>query len=361
MDKVKISQDQIKFSPNFNLTTKDIYFGIGFTDYNFNQVNISNLSFLLIDLKIWDVDNITNKYIVKTVELGPCNIDRFINYTDFYLLTPLKQELFKNKISLLICPLYDFKAGFTVPNFALNQQFIQFTVRFSNTSILDEAKQLLLENHYRLNFIYSNLEVNSGEKDYPYVRYIDSYNIHIDFELNKRKEFKITPFGMKDDNNLLGGGTFTWLNTSLSIQPNFTVFKIEKGSDSLSIISNRTYPIKDNNNRPELNLCSIRLILNPSMTIKRRSYQKFNEILAAVSSMISTGLLFLSIIMNHYNTAQGKNKMIKSLYRNEGIQNIKSFSIDLNETINNALINKFVIFLCKFRTTKSQLISIMIK
>ena len=48
--------------------------------------------------------------------------------------------------------------------------------------------------------------------------------------------------------------------------------------------------------------------------------------------------------MNHYNIVQGKNNMVKSMYTNEGIQNIKSFSVDLNETMNENLDIKNVSF-----------------
>ena len=130
---------------------------------------------------------------------------------------------------------------------------------------------------------------------------------------------------MSDDTNLFGNGAFVGVNTNYSAQHQKTVFMLERGFDRFNMISDRTS-------------------INSQVTLTLRSYQKFTDVLAAVSSMLSTSLIVIAIFMNHYNSVQGKNNMIQSLYTHEGINKIKNFSIDLNETMKKRLLNKNVFF-----------------
>ena len=146
---------------------------------------------------------------------------------------------------------------------------------------------------------------------------------------------------MSDDTNLFGNGAFVGVNTNYSAQHQKTVFMLERGYDRFNMISDRT---ESNSLVHFLGIYKVKLTLNPSVTLTLRSYQKFTDVLAAVSSMLSTSLIVIAIFMNHYNSVQGKNNMIQSLYTHEGINKIKNFSIDLNETMKTRLLNKNVFF-----------------
>ena len=190
--------------------------------------------------------------------------------------------------------------------------------------------------------VFNNIAVKSDNKTAPYRGYIDSIINEINFDFTKTSELKLYPLEMMDDRNLFGNGDFVGVNTTYSNQPNETVFKIDKGYDIFNLNFNRSVTTDDD----YLSLFKIKFNLSSSMTVIFRSYPKFTEVLAGVSSMLSTGLIVLSIFMNNYNSIQGKNNMVKSLYTNEGLQNIKNFSVDLNETMKELLTNKNV-FLIK--------------
>ena len=65
-----------------------------------------------------------------------------------------------------------------------------------------------------------------------------------------------------------------------------------------------------------------------------RSYQKFSSFLAGVTAILSNALIIFSIIMIQYNSIQGNNNIIQSLYNFESVKNMKHFSNDLKDIIN---------------------------
>ena len=294
------------------------------------MVNFSNLPYLDITLLIPDAQN-TSNWI--DMDLGMCNVSKFLKKEDYDSLSKETQEEITKKMSFYLCPIDNFSIEF-VNSFYVDNFNVLLLVEFKNTSVLEEAEDDLNNMRYKFSFIFADLAINSDNRKDPYSNYLDSFEDEINFDMFRKKIVNICPFEMQDDNHLFGVGAFERLDTNYSDQPNKTVFTMKKGSDRSILISNRSQPVSANGNHPQLYLYNIKLKLDPTMTTTLRSYQKFTDVLAGVSSLLSTGMIFLSIFMNHYNTVQGKNNMVQSLYTNEGMHNIKSFSIDLNEIIN---------------------------
>ena len=69
------------------------------------------------------------------------------------------------------------------------------------------------------------------------------------------------------------------------------------------------------------------------MTITFRSYIKFTDFLAGVSSVVSSVLVIIACVMVKYNSIRGMNNMIKILYSTQEINHIKLLTNDLKNSI----------------------------
>ena len=69
------------------------------------------------------------------------------------------------------------------------------------------------------------------------------------------------------------------------------------------------------------------------MTITVRSYIKFTDFLAGVSSVVSSVLVIIACVMVKYNKIRGMNNMIKNLYSTQEINHIKLLTNDLKNSI----------------------------
>ena len=92
---------------------------------------------------------------------------------------------------------------------------------------------------------------------------------------------------------------------------------------------NRTQPVEFLNYKPYLNLEKIMIYLNPIKRQTYRRYKKFATFLAEVSSVLSNGFMLFAVVMIRYNSVQGKNNMILSMFPKKLIENLKFFKKDL--------------------------------
>jgi len=107
------------------------------------------------------------------------------------------------------------------------------------------------------------------------------------------------------------------------------------GYNYLTFVKNRSDLIISNGEQPVLSFCRLKMILSPVKTITLRSYPKFTEFFAALTSIISTGLMVIAIFMVHFNSVEGFNKMVESFYTHDSIKNISLFNRDLKDCIHN--------------------------
>ena len=140
---------------------------------------------------------------------------------------------------------------------------------------------------------------------------------------------------MADDNNLFGNGDFDPVASEYSDQVNETIFLPKRSADFFSEITNRTSPILSNNNNPELSVLKIRFLINPLYRLTLRSFPKFTDFLAGLSSLLSSGLMVLAIFMVKYSNNQGNNDMLQGLYSYDSVKNMLLFQNDINDTISN--------------------------
>ena len=325
---VQTSRTIITQSEIYNITTKDLYFGIGLVDYSNNEYNMSqNFSYLNFTMSVIKIDQSGNTRRID-IQLAECQIEYFISDLDLLKMDKTDAAEIKNRLPFYLCPPLDFNFLLNSPNFGEGEEFIQLQIDIVDSSVLSYAKENLFDVRPRLNFIYRNLIVESESFDSPFSSYITSFYNEIDYEFAKKTEVFMNPFEMLDDTNYFTGVKYEADVSSFSSQPNNTVFQITRNTDRFSYVSDRT---KYSYN--QYNIYKLKIYLNPKKNKLLRSYQKFTAFLAGVTAILSNVLLIFALVMIQYNSIQGTNNMIKSMFTFESIKNMKYFNIDLKEVL----------------------------
>ena len=94
---LETSRSIIKPSKSYNLSSKDIYFGVGLTDLNRNEYNISRFPYLTFQLEYFQTDQLTMKQNKYNLNLGSCNISKFLPLDEYDFLTQVEKDQLKKK------------------------------------------------------------------------------------------------------------------------------------------------------------------------------------------------------------------------------------------------------------------------
>ena len=328
---VQTSRNIITRSEVYNITIKDLYFGIGLVDYSNNEFNLTQyFSYLKFSISKLYIDK-TGFISYEQIQLAQCEIDYFISKSEY---SEIDIYNINNKLPFYLCPPQDFNFKLSSTIFGDGEQSIQLQIDIANSSVLDYAKQNLFEVRPRLNFIYKNLLIDSENFDLPYGSYITSFYNEIDYEFSKKTDISMNPYEMLNNSYYFTGVKFQADISDYSSQPNNTVFEISRNTDTISYIADRTI-----HSLNQFNIYKFRIFLNPMMNKLLRSYPKFTAFLAGVTAILSNIFLILTIIMIPYNSIQGTNNMIKSMYTFESVKNMKDFNVDLKEVISKQISN----------------------
>jgi hypothetical protein len=234
----------------------------------------------------------------------------------------------QNKINYYLCPEKNFSMFFTPKLFGDDMSYLQINLDFTNTSILDTADDTIIQLKPKLNFINKNIFIDTQNKTHPYYQDIDSYWSGIDYETSKKTEFSLDPFEIWDDDNIFGNTQFNPIQTNVSNNSNGTIYHISVKTNRFDNHFNRTQPVEFLNYQPYLNLQKVMIYLNPIKRQTYRRYKKFATFLAEVSSVLSNCFMFFAVVMIRYNSVQGKNNMILSMFPKKLIENLKFFKRD---------------------------------
>ena len=262
------------------------------------------------------------------IPMTACDVNFFLDQDSLKDYTEKEIYTIKNKAKYYLCPINNFTVPFVPYYFPGRQIFLQINFDFKNTSILSDVENQINQKRPRLNFPFKNIFIDSENKSHPYYAFIDQFYSEIDYKTAKKIDLSLNPYEIHDDDNIFGSVKFTPINTKKSSQKNSTIFQTSIKSSQFGIFENRTQNLYFNNNKPFLNFFKIRIQLNPALKITYRSYKKFATFLADVTSILSNLLMICAIIMIRYNSIQGKNNMIMSMFSHKSIKNLKSFKDD---------------------------------
>ena len=318
---VDSSRDLRKPSGNFTIDTSNFYFGVGLVNNDYLEYNLTDFpykfSFTIMSL------NRNGKISKSTIHASKCNLSLFINTENRDVYSEEDLKFLKNKVEkYYLCPDKNFKLLFNPKLFASNINYFQFYVDINSKSNLELAKNKIRQLKPKISVIYKNIFIDTENKYHPFYKYIDSYWSGLDYETSKKTEFSLDPFEILDDDKMFQNTKFYPVKTNISNQQNGTIFPISIKSNRFDNYFNRT-------EKTILALFRGSIYLNPELKQTLRSYRKFAAFLAEVTSILSNILMIFAIIMMKYNSVQGKNNMILSLFSNKSIKNLKLFKDDL--------------------------------
>ena len=325
---VDFSRDLLKPSRNYTIDTNNFYFGVGLVDYNYSEYDLTmfpfNFAFTIASL------NRNGTITTKKVPYHMCNLSLFINTENRDVYSDEDLKFLKNKVEkFYLCPDKNFKMEFTPKFFASNMNYFQFGLEINSTSNLQLAEYQIVQYKPKFSFIFKNFFVDQENKYHPYHEYIDSYWSGLDFENYKKTEFSLNPYEILDDDKMFENTKFYPVKTNISNQKNGTIFPISITTARFDNYLNRTEKNKFSLGEPILGLFRGNIYLNPILKQTLRGYKKFASFLAEVTSILSNLLMIFTIIMMKYNSVQGKNNMILSLFTHKSIKNLKLLKDDL--------------------------------
>ena len=327
---VTTSRDVFFPSLSYNITAKDVYFGIGFVNETNAEYNISRFPYIKITMIKATIEGTIRTDTL--VPLGSCDYRLFLNQND--LIDPDNPSFKKQieKLKFYLCPDPSFNLFMNPLKFGGDEIFFELNFEFlnTNTSILDFARSDLNQVRPRLNFIYKDIKVDADDKFEPFNSFINSLNDEVDYDFSKKMEIFINPYEIWDDKEVFGSQNYAPLDSNSS-QMNGTIFSLSMRSNLFGIYTNRSEPMSFQNKKPFLNFYKIKMILNSKMHYTERSYKKFDSFLAEVTSILSNMLIIFAIIMINYNSIQGKNSIIKTMYTYKSLNNMKEFNKDFKD------------------------------
>ena len=338
IDNVDTSWNLIKNSQSYNLTTKELYFGVGFLDSGYNEYNLSSFPYYNITLRTLRILN-NGTRIDNIIPLETCDLDLLIDKNTQNLYSNEKLEDLKNRTKYYLCPNKNFSIVLSPINLSGEKIFLLFYFSFTNSSIISQADNQITKIRPRATLINKNILINSQNKTHPFTPFIDYLWSDIDSIVSKKMEFFLNPFEMLDDDNIMGDRKFQYFLSNYSTQKSGTIFKTSMKTNQFAIYENRSLDLNNNKN---LDFFRFQFNLNSELNVIMRSYKKFSSFLAEVSSILSILLLILTTIITRYNSIQGKNNIIKIFLSNDSINNLKFIKGELDSILkkNSDLSNK---------------------
>ena len=324
---INSSWNLIKNSQNYKLTTKELYFGVGFMDSGYREYNLSFFQYYNITLRILNYSN-DGTLNLSYYPLESCDFDLFIDKSSQNLYSNETLKDLKNRTQYYLCPNKNFSPELGPSDLSGQKIFLSVYLAFTNTSIISQADDQINKLRPKATLIYKNILINSDNKINPYTPFIDYIWRDIDTIASKKTELLLNPFEMLDDDNILGDRKFQNFKSNYSTQENGTIFQTSVSSNLLSIYQNRSLGLVSNN------FYRFTFILNSNLSVTMRSYKKFSIFLAEVSSILSTLLMILSAIMTKYDLIQGKNNIVKFFFSDDSINNLRSIKCELDSILN---------------------------
>ena len=311
-------------STSYNVSTKDIYFGIGIM--NKTMVNLSLYPGIDIALQYVSVDEYGKKNYTD-INLTTCKMTSFYSPSDWKNVPNDTQDYLLTRLTNYLCP--DSK-GFSqtlIPYQLLNYSYYQFIVKAANDSVLNSTIYQLFLDKPKIQLIWSGISVISHEKDTPYKTYIDFLQSSFHENSYEEVELFLTPFTIIDDDYRLSSDTRIYKNEDYSTQPEGEIFNVEKVMyHSVDQFGRKIPP--NSSDTDHLLFQKFKINLSSRAIKVYRDYMKFVDFLADTTALTSNVLFLLMILMNWVNSVLAQNILLRTLFSSNSIKHMKEFEND---------------------------------
>ena len=327
VDKIKILTVD---SPNYIISTNDLYFGFAMKSVSSQSeilLNMSDYPGLVFGLQFVNIDSYGKKNYTE-IKFTTCDISLFFSTEDWNNTTSDRQKVLKNTISYYLCP---DPSGFNqtlIPyGYLQNYSFYQFYVKANNDSVLNSTLKLLSMNKPRIQFIWSAISIDSKEKDNPYGTYINSFQSTFHSTEFEEIDIFINANSIFDDDYRFSSGYNVYKNHEYSLQANGEVFTFSQIVYHTINLFSRTIP-PGSNDTDHLYFHKIKINLSKEIIKIYRDYIKIVDFLAATTALTSIILFFLMIIIDCFHSILSKHFLIKTLFSSNSIKHMQEFEND---------------------------------
>ena len=187
MNILSSSRDVSSPSSQYKLSATDMYFGIGFADFDWNEYDIERFSYLSLSIQHIHIEKYTGNRTVQDFSVGECDFNQFITATDQAQISADELTEMKRKMKKYKCPIgNNFIFNLTPNFFGEGADFLQVNLKLTNLTILDQARNDMSQMRQRVILIYKNIFIDTNNRSTPYNSYIDSFYNDIDYAFVKK-------------------------------------------------------------------------------------------------------------------------------------------------------------------------------
>ena len=321
VDKIKVFTSE---SNIYNVSIKDIYFGIGIMKNS--MVNLSLFPGINIALQYVYVDEYGSKNYTN-INLTTCKMSNFYSPSDWKNIPNDEKDYLKKRLTNYLCPDSEGFSQTLIPYKLVNYSYYQFIVNAANDSVLNLTINQLFLDKPKIQFIWSGIDVASHDKETPYKTYIDF--IQSSFHENSYEEVELflKPYTISDDDYRFSSQYTIYKNEDYSSQPEGEIFNVEKVSYRTVDQFGRKIP-PNSSDTDHLLFQKIKINLSSQAIKVFRDYMKFVDFLAQTTAFTSNILFVLMIFMSWVNSVLAQNILLKTLFSSNSIKHMKEFEND---------------------------------
>ena len=288
----------VNSNENQNISLKDdpIAFGFGLTNENKNALyNIMDL--FNISVQFTHYQNKNNK---TNIDYHYCNMEDFHNKYD----KPISEKLF------CINPEYTPEGIYT------EDKFSYYTISVlskyeKNKTHNDIINDYLIENDCKLQFYYTDIEIDLTNKDGPFSSFLNSMFLQLNPTVIQKKNIYYANYHLTDDYKIIRIGSNDpkpVIKTGFSRIEDYSLYK---GLDRINLDDN-----EDNKYYAKIYIRAD----NRKIDIRRR-YQDLMEFYADTSGLLLSIFWILGVILASYDRIVTNHSISKRLFYFEGIKN----------------------------------------
>jgi len=251
--------------------------------------------------------------------IQPCDPFSFLSQADWNNLdTFSKTKLFDN-VPFYLCPDLEESIHLTPYAFNKDQSYIELYVKAKNLDSVKSTLDSLRSNNIRIEFIWSDVNLQVDNKYNPHYTYINFFRTNIHSTLLQKVDMFLNSIVIQDDDNLISSGYNYFFNEYSIFQPEGAVFRINDKVIYTEDLYDRSIIRANEEN---LYFSKITVKLSGIKETIQRSYQKFTDFLAGMTALSSNLLFLLILIMSQINDILGKNILLKSIFSQDIFDNM---------------------------------------
>jgi len=276
---------------NTNISALDILYGVGFYyDYNGSMIEKS----IIDDYFIFKYSLSFNDYRPdKVLDYNKCNSTDFYEKYEYEILSSSEKDELDSWMKYYICPIRDQNVFLESHNFTLSSSFLSIKLDIRQDNFIN-AIDFLKKNRIFLSFTYSSYFIDIKNRFKPFVSQINEDEVFVDSYLHKKFYYKISPFQIYDDTSFLPNIDYRiYKDSNILNEHNSLYFSYDLTFNEVQSFPNRS--------SDDTSLINLLISLSDSSKTIYRSFPKFTNFLAGITTILDILFVLISSLANLVN------------------------------------------------------------